>query len=232
MDETTAFWSGHANSSAMILKMCANRTYPDKVVHACTHLEFDFVYEYMEKFERHCPVEIIYEDVLKIKPAHNFIDYFFKSVCYGKHIGEIHGFPKVINPCWYNRLVKQPVFEKYEKISSEVYTGFTKDERHRILWNQYCLKRYPLIEWGWTALDCRKYLKKRGIEYTVYTEFNLSRLGCWLCPKQKDSELYFIYKNYPDNFNILLTLEKQSPHGFRPANKKSLEELKEEWEHL
>jgi len=51
MQETTAFWSGHANSSAMCLRMIELKQPLDRIVHAITRAEFVAVYDFMEKFQ-------------------------------------------------------------------------------------------------------------------------------------------------------------------------------------
>ncbi len=227
MDETTAFWSGHANSSAMVLRMIEMKNAPDRVVHACTRQEFDFVYEYMEKFQKICEVEIIFEDMAKDNPKKEFDNFFKQPWCKGNHIGEIHGMPRASHPCWHNRNVKQPIFDKYESISSVTFTGFTINERSRCLRGR-TNKRYPLIEWGWTAKDSIAYLRKRGIPHAGYDTYHFERLGCYLCPRQSETALYIIYKNFPDLFMKMCDLEKESLHGFRSG--KSLEELVDIWE--
>ena len=226
MNETTAFWSGHANSSAMVLRMIETKQAPDRVVHATTHAEFDCVYEFMEKFQKLCEVEIIIEDVVLTKPQMGFNEFFNKPWCKGNHVGEIHGMPYASHPCWHNRNVKQPIYDKYEAISLETYTGYHSGERHRIL--NRTNKRYPLIEWGWTAKDSIAYLRKRGIPHTAYDVYGFDRLGCWFCPRQKDTALFIVYKHFPDKFQEMLDLEENSPHGFRTG--KSLKELVDIWE--
>jgi 3'-phosphoadenosine 5'-phosphosulfate sulfotransferase (PAPS reductase)/FAD synthetase len=229
--ETTAFWSGHANSSAMVLRMCEIGTPPDRVVHATTRHEFDFVYEFMEKFQKVCPVEIIFEDMAKDRPDKEFENFFHKPWCKGNHLGEIHGFPLQSHPCWHNRNVKQPVYNKYEKTSSEVYTGFHSGERHRAAAKfQFGNHRFPLIEWGWGWKDSLSYLKKRGIPHQGYKDYGFDRLGCWFCPRQGDTELFILYQKFPDLFSRLQDLEEESPHGYRPPGKRRLDELVDIWE--
>lgn len=227
--ETAAFWSGHANSSAMVLRMKEIGQSPDYIVHAHTGREFEQVYDFMDKFEKLVGIEIIHEDIIALKPQYEFIAFFNTPWCRGDHVGEIHGFPKSCGKCWHNRNVKQPVFQKYEDKCRETYTGFTVQERHRIL-KQRPEKRYPLIEWQWTAKDSLHYLKKRGIPHTIY-DLGFERLGCDLCPKQNDTALKVIYHNFPELWDELLDLESKSPRGFRDHGcKKSLEELQNMWE--
>ena len=226
MNETTAFWSGHANSSAMVLRMIEMKQAPDRVVHAVTRAEFGIVYEFMEKFQKVCEVEIIFEDMAIGKPDKEFKNFFNKSWCRGNHIGTIHGMPYASHPCWHNRNIKQPVYDKYEANSSETYTGYHSGERRRILNRNN--KRYPLIEWGWTAKDSISYLRKLGIPHTAYDVYGFDRLGCWFCPRQNETALFIVYKNFPDKFQEMMDMEKDSPHGFRKG--RTLEQLVDIWE--
>jgi 3'-phosphoadenosine 5'-phosphosulfate sulfotransferase (PAPS reductase)/FAD synthetase len=226
--ETCAFWSGHANSSAMVLRMIERKETPDFVVHACTRAEFDFVYDFMEKFEKHCEVEIIKEDVVANKPHMAFTEFFNKPWCKGNHVGEIHGMPFKSKPCWYRRNIKDPVYRKWGKICSETYVGFHVGERHRMFNNIISKTKYPLIEWGWTDKDSITYLRKRGIPHAAYDTYGFDRLGCWFCPKQSDAALFIVYKNRPDMFQQMLDMEENSPHGFRTG--KSLKDLVDIWE--
>lgn len=230
--ETTAFFSGHANSGAMIARMHKIGQPPDMVVHAVTGLEFDQVHEWMEKFERFLGIEVIREDITKEKPRYNFFTYYNTPwLKRSKFYGEIHGTPKIIDPCWHNRNVKQPVFKKYEAISSVTYTGFTVEERHRILaYKKGRIKRYPLIEWQWSANDSRKYLKKIGIPHPMYEVFGFRRLGCCICPKQNESQLRLIYENFPKIWDLILYMEDTSPKGFRVSGQPTPYDLMERWD--
>jgi len=227
MQETAAFWSGHANSSAMILRMIEKKDSPDLIVHAVTRAEFNIVYDFMEKFQKICDVEIIFEDIATNNPNKEFMNFFNKPWCKGNHIGIIHGMPYASHPCWHNRNIKQPVYNKYEKKCSITYTGFHCGERNRVLKNRLN-KRYPLIEWGWNDKDSLEYLRKKDIPHLAYDKYGFERLGCWFCPRQKDSALYIIFKNFPEQFEILLDMEDKSPHGFRAGT--SLHDLIEKWE--
>lgn len=232
MQETTAFWSGHANSSAMVLRMIEIGRGPDLIVHACTGLEFEPVIEYMERFERFIGQEIIYEDVTKEKPKYEFFTFFNSPWMKGSNLeGQIHGSPKMMNRCWHNRNVKQPVFNKYEKTSSEVYTGFTVNERHRVERPRLQAQRvYPLIQWQWSAADSLAYLRMRDIPHPMYEVYGFERLGCAICPKQGDNALYRIYKHFPEIWDQILDIEDRSPHGFRGPKEKTPYELMDEWE--
>ena len=227
--ETVAFWSGHANSSAMCLRMKEIGNPPDLIVHATTGLEFPEVYIFMDKFEKLIDLPIIKENVLLTKPQYNFDIFFNKPFCRGKFVGSIHGFPMMAGRCWHRDNVKRPVYKKYESIARETYTGMTKDEVHRTDSNPK--HRWPLIEYGWSAIDSLNYLKLRDIPHKIY-EHGFKRLGCIFCPNQSKKDLFIIYKDYPEIWDRLLEYESRSPKPMRGSNtgNKNLFELQYEFE--
>lgn len=52
--------------------------------------------------------------------------------------------------------------------------------------------------------------------------------GCWFCPKQSLKQIEFLYNNYPELFNKLLAMEKDSHNTFKIDY--SLKGLKERFE--
>lgn len=40
--------------------------------------------------------------------------------------------------------------------------------------------------------------------------------GCWFCPKQSLNDLWNLWKDYPDYFNMLEEMEKDSFNSFKP----------------
>ena len=227
--EKVAFWSGHANSSAMCMRMVEIGQAPDIIVHAVTGLEFPEVYDFMDKFESRIGIEVIREDVISKKPNYNFDTYFKQPFCRGKFVGSIHGFPMMAGRCWHKANVKNPVYKKWETRASETYTGMTVDEKNRTSDNPKY--KYPLIEWGWTAEFSLHYLKTRDIPHTIY-EKGFKRLGCIFCPNMSKNDLFTIFKNYPEIWDKLLDYERISPRKMRGngTGNKDLFELQDEFD--
>lgn len=69
--------------------------------------------------------------------------------------------------------------------------------------------------------------KKYNLVSPVYSRGGF-RGGCWFCVKQCMADLYELYKFYPDYFNMLLELEKDSFNTFKPNL--TLMELKERFD--
>lgn len=210
--EAVAFWSGHANSSAMCLRMVEIGQAPDLIVHAVTGLEFPEVYDFMDKFEKLIGVQVIRENVIAKKPNYEFDKYFNQPFCRGKFVGSIHGFPMMAGRCWHKANVKNPVYRKYERNARETYTGMTVDEVHRISMNPKY--KYPLIDWRWDAKFCLHFLKTRDIPHPIYDR-GFKRLGCVFCPNQSKEDLFIIYRDYPKIWDKLLDYESKSPRKMR-----------------
>ena len=210
--ETVAFWSGHANSSAMCLRMVEIGHPPDLIVHAVTGLEYPEVYDFMDAFEKMIGISVVRENIIEKKPNYEFDKYFNQPFCRGRFTGSIHGFPMMAGRCWHKANVKNPVYRKYERFAKETYTGMTVDERNRTSPNPRY--KYPLIEWGWSAGMSIYYLKKRGIPHRIYDR-GFKRLGCIFCPNMSQNDLYIIFRDYPLIWDKLLDYENKSPRKMR-----------------
>jgi 3'-phosphoadenosine 5'-phosphosulfate sulfotransferase (PAPS reductase)/FAD synthetase len=208
--KTQLNFSGGKDSTAMLLRLIELGCRPTQIVFADTLMEFPEMYEYIDKIE-----QVINQKIIRVKPNHTFLEWFFGTFTKGKMKGRMRGFPYVITPCWYQREAKDKPMRKLVENCDVVYIGYTKGEEDRIMDSDKF--RYPLIEWGWTEEDCVAYLKKRGLLNPLYAKFK--RLGCWCCPKQNKESLEILKKDYPSLWNILLQLEKLSPHGFNVKEK-------------
>ena len=233
MNEKVAFWSGHANSSAMCLRMKQLGDVPDFIVYATTGAEFDAVYDFMERFEKIIGVQVIHCNRIEKQPQYQFDAFFNKSWMVGCNLeGSIHGMPHMNRPCWHHRNVKEPCYKKYGWNAKEQYIGFTVDEVHRAkpLVKSHLNSRFPLIEWKWRAKDSIYYLRKQGIPHFIYDIPGIDRLGCWFCPRQKRDALKAMWLNFPELWEKLLDYEKRSPTGFKSNSKTYLVKLQCEFE--
>ena len=212
-------WSGGKDSTAMLLRMIERKEQIDKIVFCDTLLEFQEMYDYIDKIK-----DIINIPVTTTNPNKNFLEWFLGEYVRGRKVGQIRGFPLVKNKCWYMREAKLIQSERENKYMDIVCIGYAKGEEHR---NMKDTKyKYPLQEWGWTEDDCINYLKKKGLENPLYKDFN--RLGCYLCHKQPKDNMYILYKKYRPLFNIMLMLESVAPQGFNPNY--TLKQIKEQIE--
>ena len=68
---------------------------------------------------------------------------------------------------------------------------------------------YPLVDWGMTEADCLAYCKERGFDWDgLYDIFH--RVSCWLCPLQSFEELRKLRRHFPDLWEKLRWLDKQT----------------------
>ena len=203
--KTCLNFSGGKDSTAMLLRLIEIGERPDKVVFADTLMEYPEMYEFIDRVERH-----INQKIIRTKPNHTFLEWFFGEITKGKLKGRIRGFPYVVIPCWYQREAKVIPLEKENKGYTRLI-GFCRGEEKRILKDDNF--RYPLMEWRWDERKCLDYCKEKGMLNPLYSKFK--RLGCWCCPKQRRSELMILKRDYPALWRILRQLEEISPNGFK-----------------
>jgi 3'-phosphoadenosine 5'-phosphosulfate sulfotransferase (PAPS reductase)/FAD synthetase len=205
-------FSGGKDSTAMLLRMKELNMKIDKLMFCDNGLEYPEVYEYMKKIEKLVGMKITF-----VRPKKSFEELFYTVIKKGKRKGQIRGFPFVITQCWMQRDLKVRPMEKMQSKEDFVYLGINYDEKDRVQKDETRkIKnlKYPLIEWKWTSQDCLNYLRKKNLLPPLYKLFK--RTGCWLCPKQSLLSLKILYLYYPELWEKLKKLEKDSPHGFKP----------------
>lgn len=211
-------FSGGKDSTAMLIRALELGFKVDEIIFIDIRYsdeiggELPEMYDYINKIETY-----INRPIKRIKSQYTFLDYFYKEYERGKREGTIYGFPHTLGGWCNSRLKIKPITE-YKKVIKEEYTmfiGIAADEQKRLkrLKNN---ERSLLQEWGWTEKDCLDYLKEKGLENPLYRKFK--RTGCWFCPKQNKRSLKVIYKDYPELWEKLLQLEKDSPIQFQPNN--------------
>lgn len=157
--------------------------------------------------------------------SRTYLDWFYKKYVSGQHKGEIHGFPKV-NGAWCNRELKMNAIRKYRKqfkgVEEVQFVGIATDEQYRFdrMKKQETKNRKfrsLLIEQNLTEQDAFSICDKYESLSPVYHELGSFRGGCWFCPKQCYADLYNLWKKYPEHFELLKNLEKDSVHSFKPT---------------
>lgn len=167
------------------------------------------MYDYINKIEKY-----IGRKATRIRSNFSFEGTFYKKYEKGKNVGNIYGFPHTLGG-WCNSRLKVEAVRKYQREIGKhtMFLGIAADEPKRLA--RMKINEISLLdEWGWTEQDCLDYLKEKGLENPLYK--NVSRTGCWFCPKQSIKSARNIYKNYPDLWKILLRLDKDSPVRFTP----------------
>lgn len=156
-----------------------------------------------------------------------FIEQFYKIKQRGKHIGDNYGFPYTIGAWCNDRLKIQPIKKYLQSIKEPViqYVGIAYDEPERYEKLNHETHIAPLYDLKITEKEAMEICKEYDLLSPIYE--SSFRGGCWFCVKQRLSQLRNLYENYPELWNKLKELEKDSFNTFRP--KQTLAELEEKF---
>lgn len=103
--------------------------------------------------------------------------------------------------------------ERGAKINIVHYFGIAADEPIRIERHRKNGIIMPLVDIGWTEADCRKWCEENDLLSPTYT--TATRGGCWFCHNQSVGQLRLLRRNYPNLWQHLLRLDKDSPTTFK-----------------
>lgn len=156
-----------------------------------------------------------------------FKEQFYTIKQRGRHIGDNYGFPFVIGAWCNSRLKMEPIKTYLRKQNRPVvqYVGIAYDEPKRYERLDHKTHVAPLYDLKITEKEAMEICKNVGLLSPIYD--NSFRGGCWFCPKQGLAQLKFLYKEYPELWNILKEMEKDSHNTFKPNY--SLIELEEKF---
>ena len=152
----------------------------------------------------------------------SFYEQFYKVKQHGGHVGDLYGFPHILSP-WCNSLLKIRAIDRYTRNldNTTTFVGIAYDEPVR--WERMKAKetatrkyRSLLVEQNLTEQDAFNVCKKYDLLSPMYGVDGIYRGGCWFCPKQCLSDLYSLWKNYPDLYGTLLQMETDSHNTFKP----------------
>ena len=174
-------------------------------------------------------------DIIHLTAPKNFVEQFYTIKNRGNHKGDRYGFPYTIGAWCNGRLKLDPINKFINQIlktgeSVTEYIGIAKDEPKR-------LQRYKRLE-----TERHKYItladldisEDEAMQICIDNDLlspkykNSFRGGCWFCPKQSMADLYNLWKDYPEYFNTLESMEKDSFNTFRPNN--TLKAIREKFE--
>ena len=154
----------------------------------------------------------------------SFYEQFYKVKQKGNHVGDLYGFPYVIG-AWCNDRLKLQAIKKYEaQFRNEeitTFVGIAYDEPvrwERMLKKETDKRKYRslLVEQKLTEQDAFEICKKYDLLSPMYTSGDeIYRGGCWFCVKQCLADLYSLWKNYREYFDILAEIEQVSVNTFR-----------------
>lgn len=159
-----------------------------------------------------------------------FKEQFYKIKKRGKHIGDNYGFPYTIGAWCNDRLKIQPIKKYLQSIEEPViqYVGIAYDELERYEKLNHETHIAPLYDLKITEKEAMEICKEYDLLSPIYE--SSFRGGCWFCVKQRLSQLRNLYENYPELWNKLKELEKDSFNTFR--TKQTLRELEERFKEV
>ena len=228
------------DSMALLLEVIRRKLPLDYVIHCDimfdkdTSGEHPLMAEWIPKAEKRLKEEFGI-DIIHLTAEKNFCEQFYTIKKKGNRKGLNYRYPYTIGAWCNDRLKLQPIkkfikgiINSGEKVTE--YIGIASDEPKRI-------ERYKELE-----TDNHKYITLADLGITedeamqICRENNLLspkyeksfRGGCWFCPKQSMPDLYNLWKEYPDLFERLVEMEKDSFNTFKPNN--SLKDIKKKFE--
>ena len=174
-------------------------------------------------------------DIIHLTAKKNFTEQFYTVKERGNHKGDIYGFPYTIGAWCNGRLKLDPINKFINEIlksgeSVTEYIGIAKDEPKR-------LERYKKLETEkhkYVTLADLDISEDEAMQICIQNDLlspkykNSFRGGCWFCPKQSMSDLYNLWKDYPQYFEMLEKMEKDSFNSFKPNL--TLKQIREKFE--
>lgn len=217
------------DSLAMLIKIKELGLPLDEVIYVDIMFDDNISGETPEMASFITKAEKILKEKFNIEVTHlkgiTFKEQFYKVKQRGNHIGDNYGFPYTIGAWCNDRLKMQPIKEYMRKQTDDViqYVGIAYDEPKRYERLNHNTHIAPLYDLKITEAEAMEICKKYDLVSPIYkTSF---RGGCWFCPKQRLSQLKWLYREHNDLWNILRDMEKDSFNTFKPnATLKDLEE--------
>lgn len=217
------------DSMAMLIKIKELGLPLDEVIYVDIMFDDDTSGETPEMASFITKAEKILKEKFNVEVTHlrgvTFKEQFYKIKQRGKHIGDNYGFPYTIGAWCNDRLKMQPIKEYMRKQKDQIiqYVGIAYDEPERYERLNHETHIAPLYDLKITEKEAMGICEKYDLLSPIYkTSF---RGGCWFCPKQRLSQLKWLYQEHNDLWNILRDMEKDSFNTFKPnTTLKDLEE--------
>lgn len=220
------------DSMAMLIKIKELGLPLDEVIYVDIMFDDDTSGETPEMASFISKAEKILKEKFDIEVTHlrgvTFKEQFYKIKQRGKHIGHNYGFPYTIGAWCNDRLKMQPIKEYMRKQTDEIiqYVGIAYDEPERYERLNHETYIAPLYDLKITEKEAMEICRKYDLLSPIYeTSF---RGGCWFCPKQRLSQLKWLYEEHNDLWNMLKEMEKDSFNTFKPNT--TLKDLEERFE--
>lgn len=213
--------SGGKDSLAMFLEL-VRRGWPlDEVVFYDTGMEFQAIYNVMERVKAICEKSGIQYTVLK--PENSFLYDMLKRPVESKQKGKHFGYGWCGGVCRWGTTWKTKAIDNYAKDADRHYIGIAADEPERLV-RLVQPKCSLLAEWGMTEADCLRVCYDNGFSWEengVDLYSILDRVSCWCCANKNRKELKNMYLHLPEYWEKLKALQRQIERPMKKfSNKK------------
>lgn len=174
--------------------------------------QLDFINEAEKILESKYDLKITH-----LRAKKSFLEQFMTVKQKGNHIGDIYGFPYIIGSWCNSKLKIEPIRVYLSKLKKEYniiqYIGIAYDEPNRYNRLDHTTHKAPLVDLKYTEKMCFDLCKQNNLLSPIYN--HSWRDGCWFCPKQRLSQLKYLYKNQPSKWNELKRIEPLSHNTFK-----------------
>ena len=213
-DYNVLMFSGGKDSTALLIFMIKNNITINEVVNCDTGVEFDEMYNHIEKVKKHFDIEIT-----TLKAEKSFEEYLLhhEKTKRNEKGEKGYSFPDYRNR-WCTGILKlQPVRKYLKKLKKEYnvikFVGIAANEIKRKKDKKN--ERYLLVEHNITEKDSLQMCYDEGFDFEgLYEKF--ARASCWCCPLQRIDELRMLRKGYPKKWEKLKEWESKTYRKFRP----------------
>jgi len=201
---TILSYGGGVNSTA-ILAFCklGELPWPDYIVFSDTGAEWPHTYKYLDYLENE-GIDIIYLTGGKFSVSLNCPGVgFSEGTTLIEWCQQKSFIPSRINR-WCTDYWKRAPIEKFCKgfHECEQWIGIDAGEAHRAERKGKDM-RFPLVEMGIDRRGCKKIIKKAGWGVP-------QKSGCFICPYQRKAQWIRLKKEYPDLWNLAVSLENNA----------------------
>jgi 3'-phosphoadenosine 5'-phosphosulfate sulfotransferase (PAPS reductase)/FAD synthetase len=154
--------------------------------------------------------------VTVLRAEKTYCDIFNRVKKKGDFKGSIYGFPPLLR-CWANGELKMPPIRKYWKEQQKdvmQYVGIAIDEPTRLDRVVKSTNQISLLQkYGYTEEMAKQKCIEYGLLSPIYSFSN--RGGCWFCQNQSLEQLRCLRKQHKELWDLLLEMQRKSPHPFR-----------------
>lgn len=220
-DYIVVSFSGGKDSTAMVLHMIELGEHIDEVVCCDTYKEFPAMYRHIEKIQKVVEANGIKFTTLKSEKGFDYYMFEHKHKPRNGNKTRVGYAWASSRSRWCTTLLKTIVIDRYIKNLKKEYNvihciGLAADEEYRLNRknNQQENHRHPLVEWGWTEVDCIQYCYSKGYDWEGLYEI-FDRVSCWCCPLKSLEEYRKLRKHLPSLWEELKDMDRRSWNQFR-----------------